>query len=101
VATRATLIINTKEIVMQNDGYAMQNGDVFDGETNDSISYAIYSQANELRMLATNVLSHWYPLISNSLENDDTVTSIIEFVLMEVISLRMREMPRRRETVIP
>ncbi|KAL7511314.1 hypothetical protein ACHAXN_008239 [Cyclotella atomus] len=89
VAKRATLIVNTNELVMQNDGYEMRNSNKFDGETIDSISYAIYSQANELSMLATNVLTHWCPMINSSLELDSTTASIIDFVLMEVISLRI------------
>ena len=93
-------MINTNNLVLVKDGFTMKNGQYFDDETTDVISYTLYSQPNELCMVATNVLTYWYPIM-NSIESKDTnVTNIILFVLMEIISLRILPILNSFQTIV-
>eukprot|EP00804_Cyclotella_cryptica_P002006 CCRYP_007445-RA/>CCRYP_007445-RA protein AED:0.38 eAED:1.00 QI:0/0/0/1/1/1/2/0/879 len=84
-------IVNTTNLIMTGEGFAMNNGmKEFDAETGDAIACAIYSQAKELCRLSTNILVHWYPIINDSKRrNDECASQIVQFILMEVVSMRI------------
>jgi len=84
---RATVLVNTKNVIIVEDGFALKDGKKLDAETNDALSYAIYSQANEVTSLVTNILSHWYPTILEVMKSD--CDDILQFVLVDVVSLRI------------
>ena len=94
---RATVLANTKNVVIVNDGLAMKDGKQLDAETNDALSFAIYSQANELTSLVTNISSHWYPTIVQVMKSD--CDDILQFVLVDVISLRILPVLQTFQTV--
>ena len=68
---------------MVQEEFALSDGKELDAETNDALAYAIFSQANELSIMTVNILTYWCPIISL-----DTAT-IVQFVLVEIISLRI------------
>jgi hypothetical protein len=89
VDKKSTPIVKTSTLLLTKHGFVLSNGiKDLDAETNDAVAYALYSQANELSMLATNILNHWLPIINGTQPcNEDT--PIVQFILMEVISLRI------------
>ena len=89
VDQKSIVIINANNVMMMNDCFADKDGKEFDTETNDAIAFAIFAQANELGLVAANVLTYWYPIMNGSAADGDDVISIIQFILMEVISLRI------------
>jgi hypothetical protein len=80
---KSTCIINTNNVVMVQEEFALSDGKELDAETNDALAYAIFSQANELSIMTVNILTYWCPIIGL-----DTAP-IVQFVLEEIISLRI------------
>ncbi|KAL7486547.1 hypothetical protein ACHAW6_012153 [Cyclotella cf. meneghiniana] len=101
VGKRPTPIVNTKNLIMIGEGFALDNGPKeFDAETSDAIACAIYSQAKELCMLATNILIHWYPIINDSKNGrDDSASPIVRFILVEVVSMRVLPIVHTFQTI--
>jgi hypothetical protein len=86
-------IIKTDNVAFASGRFANNKDNLsgYDGETSDAIAFAIYTQARELCTLTSNIIGHWYPMLIETIHssNQENIASLVQFVLMEIISLRL------------
>jgi hypothetical protein len=86
---KSKCIINTNNVIVVEEGFTLSDGKELNAKTNDALAYAIFSQANELSIMAADILNYWCPMIDSL----DTAP-IVLFVLFYQYSKHSKQYTR-------